>query len=61
MRWQVEYDSDFGGWIVAAYGPTARGELVARFETEADAHLAADAVNASRARESRRATWEAHA
>ena len=61
MRWQVEYDSDFGGWIVAAYGPTARGELVARFETEADAHLAADAVNAQAVQQGRRTVREVRA
>ena len=56
-RWQVEFDPQFGGWIVVAYGPAAHGDLVARFETEAEAHLAADAVNATAF--TRRSTWEA--
>ena len=57
MRWQVEYDSDFGGWIVT----TRYGELVARFETAADAYRAADAVNAQAVQQGRRTVREVRA
>ena len=54
-RWHVEYDRAFGGWIIAL----PDGGLVARFENEDEARLAADAVNALAV--PRRASWEAEA
>lgn len=55
-RWVVEFRPKFGGWIIMAYGPGEHGDLIAQFETESDARLAAHAVNHTVF--ARRASWE---